>query len=200
MIKMSKFDFIIGNPPFTKSLPKYFINKLISYGDIIFLLPTSYDNYNTQAMLGKKIKLIYSEMTPDAYSELGLRTCIQWYTLSSDIDLRKRTKPPIKHQDFIVKSIRKFPRPMPVKWDFAISNCFWVDYSKFYYPGDEIPKSVKWLMVFTCSSEQVKNILLSIDYKKLAHKKVSVPSFWPSDVVTEYERIKNERSANQIKR
>jgi hypothetical protein len=105
---MKTFDYVIGNPPYQKRLPSKIMNKLVDNGLILFLLPISYDKYTCQKPISRKLKLIQSLPTYEAYTDLGLRTCIQIWSKTSEIDLRHQTRPRRMSLYFDITLVSKF--------------------------------------------------------------------------------------------
>jgi hypothetical protein len=82
------------------------------------------------------------------------------------------------------------PKKAPEKWDLAVYHKDYYDYDTLFYPGDILPPEKCQMMFFTCYDENSLEILKTINYTRLAYQSLSMPCFYKSDLLLEYERLK----------
>lgn len=194
--------FFIGNPPFGKkaSLAIEFINRSLELGGYCgFILPLTLRRYFTQKLIDEKASLIVDfDLDTNIFTfqgkEYPVRCCFQlWTKVETDMpNLRRLTAPKRNHPDFdswIYNATKNAEKFFNEDWEIAILRQGWGDFTPILKESNtELSKKKQWILIKP-QNEEVKNRLLSIDYKKLAEGNTSVRGFGKADLVEEYERI-----------
>lgn len=198
---------VIGNPPFGRRarMAAAFINKAFDYTDTVaFVLPLQFQKYSAQNKLIKEARLIFDEVLPrNSFvfngKDYPVRCCFQvWTKLPNGTDMRFRTSPITKHQDFEMwqynntREAEKYFDKDKYQWDFAIPRQGYKDYTLKETDPAKMDHHTQWIF-FKASSPEVLDRLKQIDYVKLSHKNISIPGFGKADVITEYENLFGEK-------
>ncbi|WP_051617858.1 hypothetical protein [Mycoplasmopsis iners] len=214
--KYSSKRIIIGNPPFgyKAQLAKEFINKSAEWGPIIiFILPIQFRRFNIQKFVNPELKLIYSSenLPKNSFLLEGKPyhvNCLYqiWVNEKSGLfknypNLRLLKPLPNKHTDFqlfihnnTVQTMKYFNKK-EYGWNFAVARQGFYDYKKKIVDPTELKPHVQYLFVKYINPIS-KEIFKHMDFDKLSHVNTSILGYSNTDVVAEYERIKNELGYN----
>ena len=210
----------IGNPPFGKRavLAVEFFNKCAKRSDAIaMILPNQFNKHLTQKRLNPDFSLIYAEPLGDVFTTptgkvvKGIRTTFQiWIKNGSKLgkcknweNLRITEKPPISLPNVKIWQHNATPQSMSTveeDWDYAVYRQGYKDYGKIFTKSDK--DEIRRLMETGSDqfffikplTEKAREIVLAIDYDKLALKNTTVKGFGKADFCLEYQRIEREMS------
>lgn len=209
-LELDETDYItIGNPPFGSrcGLAIDFFEKAALHSKAIaFVVPVTFLKWSVQKGLNSNFKLIYSEQLPeDSFTFQGnsyeVRCCFQiWVKSDSDLaedksNLRILSNPPISHPDFKIwqhnatEGSRKY---LEEDWEIATWRQGYKDYNKLFSRDDynELKDMVynTNLQFFYIKplNEKAREIILNMDFNKLAKRNMSTPGFGKGDFVAYY--------------
>lgn len=202
---------VIGNPPFgyKSKMAINFINKSSEFSDIVcFVLPIQFRRWSVQKQINKDFKLIYSSENLPRNSFLvknkpyNVNCLLQIWVNKKNVkfdkykDLRIYEKPKNKHEDFKLwihnntnETLKYFDKDK-YKWDFAVVRQGYYDYKEKIINPLNLIQNRQYLFV-KYINEQSKLIFEKIDFEKLSNSNTSVKGFSNTDLVAEYEQIKN---------
>ena len=202
---------VIGNPPFgyKSKMAINFINKSSEFSDIVcFVLPIQFRRWSVQKQINKDFKLIYSSENLPRNSFLvknkpyNVNCLLQIWVSKKNVkfdkhkDLRIHEKPKNKHEDFKLwihnntnETLKYFDKDK-YKWDFAVVRQGYYDYKEKIINPLNLIQNRQYLFV-KYINEQSKLIFEKIDFEKLSNSNTSVKGFSNTDLVAEYEQIKN---------
>lgn len=188
---------MLGNPPFGRrsSLAVSFLNRALQVAHTVgFILPASFQRWNTQRKVDWRARLVLDHTLPDeAFSFIGrpysLRSTFQVWTVRDEFsDLRLREAPAVSHPDFqITEYCPKSPltlRHLEGPWDFAVRFAGARHFGRVYSAA-ECDLRCQWMM-FTAKDEAALRRLLMIDFTALSRSRSIIPGFSRSDVVACY--------------
>lgn len=209
----ARSDYItIGNPPFGKrsKLAVEFFNKASLFSDIIaFILPISFMKFSVQKQLNKDFKLINTEKLPefsflDKGNDFDVNCIFQIYVKTNskfDIykDLRLKKSPSICCEDFEIWQYNATKQSLNVineDWDIAVYRQSYHDYNHIFYQSDKeylfkcmngvLTGKKQQFFFVKFLTEESKNIILKMDFNKLAARNISTPGFGKADFVSFY--------------
>lgn len=199
----------IGNPPFGKKgkMAIEFLNKCGRLTKAVcFILPSTFRRWSVQSKIDKSLRLIYDEDLPlDSFEFDGntysLNCVFQIWSKEMRVDLpnlRIRSKPPISHPDFQLwqhngsKQSREY---LYEDWDIATYRQGYKDYNKIFTKDkdfDELKNmmentSIQFFFI-KFNNNKARDIIMNMDFDKLAHKNLSTPGFGKADFVSEYSK------------
>jgi len=198
----------IGNPPFGRRarMAAAFINKALEYSETVaFILPLQFQKHSAQNKIIKTARLVYDKtLIPNAFvfngKDYTVRCCFQvWTTRNFGKDIRLRTAPITKHNDFDMwqynntREAEKYFDKETYKWDFAIPRQGYKDYSLKETDPNKMDHRTQWIF-FRAKTPEILDRLNQIDYDKLSKKNISIPGFGKADVIKEYEAMFGNKS------
>lgn len=215
----------VGNPPFGKRARTAleFVNRTLESGAaaVAMILPAQFNKYGTQKKLPTAAELIHSTPVTGFYQCTSSGKTIPytsvrcywhiWVTNRAILtpeaqnlpDLRVRTKPATTHPDFDMwqhNCTTVSEKYLTYPWDIAVLRQGWGSMQPIIR-GDTLTPPVldkckQWMLIRPHTPE-AHRILTSIDYHTLGEKNTTVPGFGKADLVSEYERIKNQRNTTK---
>ncbi len=205
-IKFSNDRIIIGNPPFGKRgrLALEFLNKgLMESPFVAMILPNIFNRYSVQKNINQKAKLIYSKKIPEnAFilndKEYGVKCVFQIWTteLTYADDLRIKTPPAIRHEDFQTwihnntKATLKYFNQNLYQWDFAVHRQGYYNYNELITNPRNLVKNRQYFFI-KAKNKKVLETIKKIDFDHLSKTNTQVYGFSTSDFVREYKKIKS---------
>ena len=199
------YDIAIGNPPFGKrsSLATRFVNHAAKAAHTVaFILPISFKKYQMQKQVSNQLRLIAamsleknSFIRPDGKPHL-VNTEFQIWTRHPDSimyrDLRLTEGISLTHSDFELhqyNATKDALKAFDNDWDFAVPSQGWQDYSRREFNGDDCEKHKHWMLI-KANSPDIKQVLLNIDYDKLAEDSaIIIPGFRKRDLINHYNNL-----------
>ena len=202
----TKKNIVIGNPPFGKRAKKAiaFFNHASNFAQwILLILPFQFKKYSVHIKLNPCFKLIYQkDLKRKSFifknKEYGVNTCFQIWTNSKKIekDLKIRTKPVTKHQDFDLfqynntKVAEKYFDKKQFKWNFAVHRQGFYNYSSKFETEKELSKKRQYIFIRS-KKKKVLEKLKKIDFNLLAKQNTIIPGFGKADLIKAYEQTRN---------
>ncbi len=209
--RFSKTRVIIGNPPFGNrgSLALQFLNKALAEAPIVAMIfPNTFNRFMIQKHVVPNAKLIYSEQLAENSfilndHEYGVKCVFQIWVLNSfttlENDKRLLSAPPIKHEDFetyihnnTMNTLKYFNKAR-YGWEFAVVRQGYYDYSERITNPRKLIRNRQYFFVRPLSDE-ARQIIKEIDFKKLSHSNTQVLGFSTTDFVREYQSIKEKNA------
>lgn len=183
---------IIGNPPFGKraSVAIEFFNRSSELSNsIAFIVPLQFRKWSVQSKLDPAMRLVLDVNVPEQSFD-GIRCCFQvWKREGSEPDLRLRSAPKNKHQDF---SMWQYNNTKEASWvfnqtfDFAVPRQGYQDYTRRETDRNACERMTQWIL-FRATDSMVLARLMALDFETLAKKNTTTPGFGKADVVALYE-------------
>lgn len=190
----------LGNPPFGKrgASAVDFFNHAAALSDTIgFIVPVIFRKHFIHKQLVGDMRLVAQDELPDRSFRLPngrpyhVNTEFQIWTrlpTAVGVDYRRRTPPPTKHKDFILRQYNNTKEALKVfgeRFDLAVPCQGWQDYSRRESAADRCEKNKQW-MLFTAAAAVIERIA-AFDFARLAHRcATSVPGFRMGDFVEAY--------------
>ena len=213
IIKMNFFDFFpmekdfitIGNPPFGSrcKLAIDFFNHAAEFSKTIaFIIPVTFMKYSVQKQLNKDFKLVdYFYLPENSFTDNGkefsVRCVFQVWKKDSDIDLRLKKSPPIKHSDFDCWQYNATPEAFSCidkDWDIAFYRQGYKDYTRRFdktekeIVREQMKNNIQFFFV-KYKAERSKDIISKIDLESLADRNLSVRGYGKADFVSAYTEL-----------
>lgn len=188
----------IGNPPFghKSELAMKFFQKASLFSEVIaFIVPIQWKKWHQQKKISKEWSLVSTIDFPFKSflfegREYGIRCCFQiWEKNSNKKNLRIEHRPAIRHKDFkmyLYNRTEFASKYYHEDWDFAVPRQGYVDYTRKEFNKENCERTVHW-MFFKGRTEEITDILLSLDFSELALRNTSRPGFGKADVISFYE-------------
>jgi len=190
----------LGNPPFGKrgALAVNFFNHAATLSDTIgFIAPVIFRKHFIHKQLADDMRLVVQDELPDRSFRLpnGRPRHVNaefqiWTRLPTavGVDYRRRSPPPTKHKDFILRQYNNTKEALKVfgeRFDLAVPCQGWQDYTRRESAADRCEKNKQW-MLFTAAAAVIERIA-AFDFARLARScATSVPGFRMGDFVEAY--------------
>ena len=202
---------VITNPPFgyqSLTALAFFIQSSTMADTIAFLVPMSWGSYNQQRRIPSDFKLLGRlELQAEAFytptgRDFSLACIFQIWSRWSrfgGLDMRQ-DKPASKHKDFTIEYDRT-DNPKPHLWedfDFALRTGDYGDKPIVPIFKEPAKKTCNYLVI-KCSSEVVKNKLLSINFREIAYNNAGgIFNLKRDAIIRAYDRLNDLRATKPV--
>lgn len=205
---------IIGNPPFGKrsKMAISFFNHATLFGNIIaFIVPVSFMKWSVQKELNKEFKLIdYTYLEPESFLVEGhpysVRCVFQIWARNSQIDLRLKKAPPIKHSDFNLwqyNATSQAFKYIDENWTYAIYRQGYKDYSILFTKENkeqvkkEMEQNIQFFFIEPLTDD-AECFVRECDFNILAEMNTSTPGFGKGDFISFYIEWKKLKYKDEV--